>query len=282
MIDQASILIVGKGGQLATALKSVFPGALFVGRPEFDIADTKTYTHVDWEKIKIIINASAYTSVDEAETDVGRREAWGVNAAGVRSLSLYAQKYHCTLVHISTDYVFDGRTENHNETESVSPLNVYGQSKAAGEMAVSLLPEHYIIRTQWLIGSGKNFVRTMYELGKKGVSPKVVNDQFGRLTFTNSLADFIAYLLEHAHAYGTYHFSNTGTVASWAEIASEIFHIMRYDTNVIPITTEEFAQDKSPFARRPTHCDFDLSKMSATGFITRDWKTKLTLYLETI
>jgi dTDP-4-dehydrorhamnose 3,5-epimerase len=282
MIDQASILIVGKGGQLATALQSVFPSALFVGRPEFDIADTETYSRVDWEKIKIIINASAYTNVDEAETDAGRKEAWAVNAAGVRDLSLYTQKYDCTLVHVSTDYVFDGQTKNHNETELPAPLSVYGQSKVAGEMAVSLLPKHYIIRTQWLIGSGKNFVRTMYELGKKGVSPKVVNDQFGRLTFTNSLADFIAYLLEHEHAYGTYHFSNTGTVASWAEIASEIFQTLHYDAKIIPITTEEFAQGRSPFARRPTHCDFDLSKMTATGFITRDWKTKLKLYLETI
>lgn len=282
MIDQSSVLIVGKSGQLATALLEQFPHALFVSRHEFDITDEKTYAVIDWAKIKIIINASAYTNVDEAETAAGRREAWAVNATGVQSLSLYAQKYHCTLVHISTDYVFDGQTGNHVETEVVAPLNVYGQSKAAGELAVSLVPKHYIVRTQWLIGSGKNFIRTMYELGKKGVSPKVVNDQYGRLTFTNSLADFIQYLLEEQSAFGTYHFSNLGTIASWAEIASEVFTIMNFDAKVIPITTEEFSQNKSPFAPRPTHCDFNLAKMTSTGFVTRDWQTKLALYLQTI
>lgn len=122
----------------------------------------------------------------------------------------------------------------------------------------------------------------MYDLGKKGVSPSVVNDQFGRLTFTNSLADFVAYLLEHGHAYGTYHFSNTGAVASWADIAAEVFKIANFESHVIPVTTEEFKKDRSPFAERPSHCDFNLTKMMSTGFTTRDWQTKLKIYLDSL
>lgn len=282
MIDQKSILVIGKSGQLARALQEILPEATFVGRPEFNIADSKTYNTIPWEQITTIINASGYTNVDSAETMEGRKEAWMVNAQGVTLLAQEAMRRNCTLVHVSTDYVFDGTLENHMETEPVAPLNVYGQSKAAGEFAVGVVTKHYIVRTQWLIGSGKNFVRTMYELGKKQVSPTVVNDQFGRLTFTNSLADFIVYLVEHEHAYGTYHFSNTGTVASWADIATEVFRLMDFSSKVVPITTEEFKQGKSPFATRPSHCDFSLTKMLQTGFITRDWQTKLQIYLKSL
>lgn len=282
MYNPEEILIIGKTGQLTQSLRELMPGAHSVGRPEFNVADASTHAHIPWSKYKIIINASAYTAVDAAETPDGRKEAWGVNAIGVRNLCAYALQYNAALIHVSTDYVFDGLTPNHSETEAVAPLNVYGHSKAAGELAVSLLPKHYIIRTQWLIGAGKNFVRTMYDLGKKGVSPSVVNDQFGRLTFTNSLADFVAYLLEHGHAYGTYHFSNTGAVASWADIAAEVFKIANFESHVIPVTTEEFKKDRSPFAERPSHCDFNLTKMMSTGFTTRDWQTKLKIYLDSL
>lgn len=282
MYNPEEVLIIGKTGQLAQSLQALIPQAHCIGRPEFNIADTHTYDSIPWAQYKIIINASAYNNVDNAETPEGRKEAWSINAMGVRNLCLYAAQHTATLVHVSTDYVFDGLTPNHSETEVVGPLNTYGQSKAAGELAVSILPKHYIIRTQWLIGDGKNFVRTMYELGKKGVSPTVVNDQFGRLTFANSLADFISYLLEHEHVYGTYHFSNTGPVASWADIAAEVFHIANFTSKVVPVTTEEFKQGKTLFATRPRHCDFDLTKMLQTGFVTRDWQTKLTLYVATL
>lgn len=282
MIEQKTILVIGKNGQLAHALQEILPGAIFVGRPEFNIVDSRTYNTIPWEQITTIINASGYTNVDGAETIEGRKEAWKINAHGVALLTQEATRRDCTLVHVSTDYVFDGTQANHLETEPVAPLSVYGQSKAAGELAASIVPKHYIIRTQWLIGGGKNFVRTMYELGKKQISPTVVNDQFGRLTFTNSLADFIVYLLEHGHAYGTYHFSNTGTVTSWADIATEVFRLMNFGSKVVPITTEEFKQGKSPFATRPTHCDFSLTKMLQTGFITRDWQTILQIYLKSL
>lgn len=282
MHNPENILIIGKTGQLAHALQELISQAHYVGRPEFDITNVETYGNIQWEKYAVIINASGYTNVDAAETVQGRKDAWNINASGVRNLSLQALKHNATLVHVSTDYVFDGLTPNHSETEVVSPLSAYGQSKAAGEFAASVLPKHYIVRTQWLIGGGKNFVRTMYELGKKDVSPAVVNDQFGRLTFANSLADFILYLLENQYEYGTYNFSNTGSVASWADIASEVFRIMDFSSQVIPVTTKTYSQGKSPFAPRPTHCDFDLTKMLGTGFTTRDWQTKLKLYLETL
>ncbi len=282
MHNQKSTLIIGKTGLLARSLQALMPEAHCVGRPEFDMTDTQTWETIPWDTYTTVINASAYTNVDAAETPEGRKAAWAVNALAVSKLCHYALRYGFTLVHISTDYVFDGLTPSHLETEPVSPLNVYGQSKAAGELAVAVLPKQYTIRTQWLVGDGKNFVRTMYELGKKGISPTVVHDQFGRLTFTNSLADFISYLLEHEHPYGTYHCSNTGMVASWADIATEIFRLANFSSTVTPVTTEEFKQGKFPFAQRPTHCDFNLTKMLQTGFITQDWQTKLKSYLENI
>src|SRR5690606_29757497 len=137
--------------------------------------------------ITTILNAAAYTNVDGAETPEGRIAAWKVNATGPAILTRIALKHNLTLLHISTEYVFDGTQEIHTEDEPFSPLSVYGTSKAAGDTAVGLLPQHYILRTSWVIGEGKNFVRTMLGLAQKGVSPTVVADQIGRLTFTSEL-----------------------------------------------------------------------------------------------
>src|SRR5699024_8463895 len=141
-----------------------------------------------WRDSDTIINAAAYTNVDGAETDEGRRLAWQVNATAVGTLARIATEHRLLLVHVSTDYVFDGTVSEHTEDEPVAPLNVYGQTKAAGEIAVATVPRHYIVRTSWVIGDGHNFVRTMKRLAKEGVSPKVVNDQHGRLTLAQDLA----------------------------------------------------------------------------------------------
>ena len=138
----------------------------------------------DFGPYGIVINAAAYTKVDAAETEDGRREAWAVNVGGVGALVEAARKHRFTLVHFSSDYVFDGAQVVHSETEPFSPLGVYGQTKAAGDALVGSLPAHYLLRTSWVIGDGHNFVRTMATLADRGVNPEVVDDQFGRLTFT--------------------------------------------------------------------------------------------------
>jgi dTDP-4-dehydrorhamnose reductase len=128
----------------------------------------------------------------------------------VARLARIAVEYDLTLVHISSDYVFDGGRDIHDESESFTPLGVYGQTKAAGDAVISVVPRHYIVRTSWVIGEGNNFVRTMASLAERGIKPSVVNDQVGRLSFTQDIAAGIRHLLQSGAAYGTYNLSNNG------------------------------------------------------------------------
>jgi dTDP-4-dehydrorhamnose reductase len=279
-VDDSAILITGAGGQLGTALKAKYPGAKNAGANELDITQTDSVNNYDWSGIKYILNAAAFTNVDGAETAEGRVTAWGVNAAAVANLVRVAQQNDITLVHFSTDYVFDGTKVPHREDEPFSPLSVYGQSKAAGEIVAGALPKHYVLRTSWVIGEGKNFVRTMLELGQKGVSPTVVADQVGRLTFTSELARAIDHLLTKRADYGTYNVSNDGEPASWADITRAIFKEAGFDLTVTDTTTAEYYAGKTGVAPRPLGSAFDLSKIQSTGFTPNDWRKDLANYVK--
>ncbi len=280
-MDGKRLLILGANGQLGTALRTKFPEALFTDRDEFDITDPKAYKAYDWSAIDVIINAAAYTAVDAAETSEGRVMAWRLNAAAVGLMADAANGHNLTLVHVSSDYVFDGSHEVHTEDEPFSPLGVYAQTKAAGDIAAMRAKKHYLIRTSWVIGEGKNFVRTMADLAEKGVKPTVVGDQLGRLTFTKDLAEAAAFLLNQKAAYGTYNVSNEGEVVSWAQIAQAVFEgVGSTPQNVTPITTAEYFADKPEAAPRPLHSALDLSKITALGFSPRDWRVALEEYLK--
>lgn len=274
------ILITGANGQLGKALRAEFPDAEFVTREEFDISgDIATARR--WRDYQTIINAAGYTAVDAAETDEGRRAAWQINAHAVANLSRIAEDNGITLVHISTDYVFDGSKEIHAEDEPFTPLGVYAQSKAAGDLATSTTPKHYIIRTSWVIGDGKNFVLTMKSLAEKGVKPSVVSDQIGRLTFTQDLAAGIKHLLATNAPYGTYNLSNDGEPASWANIAKEVYvYAGKSADDITPVTTQQYYEDKEGIAPRPLQSMLDLGKIKGVGFIPREWKQALRAYLE--
>ncbi len=278
-MDDSSIFIVGAGGQLGQALKQKYPNAQSADIDEMDITDAASVTGFDWSKIKIILNAAAFTNVDGAETAGGRVAAWNVNAAAVGNLVRAAAQNDLLLVHISTDYVFDGTKSPHAEDEPFSPLSVYGQTKAAGDIVAGLLPKYYILRTSWVIGEGKNFVRTMLEVGKKGISPTVVADQVGRLTFTSELVRAIDHLLTSHAAYGTYNVSNSGPAASWADITRAIFKTAGLDLAVTDTTTADYYAGKDGIAPRPLQSELDLSKIQATGFISIDWQEDLTKYI---
>lgn len=273
------MLIVGANGQLGRALCEQFPEAVAVGSNELDISSATGLAAFNWTNIKYIVNAAAYTNVDGAETADGRVAAWQANAVGARNLAEVAAKQDCTLIHISTDYVFDGTRNPHAEDEPFSPLGVYGQSKAAGDVAVSLVPKHYILRTSWVIGEGKNFVRTMVGLGQKGIAPTVVADQMGRLTFTSELVRATAHLLGSLSPYGVYNVSNDGRPASWADITREIFKIGRFNLAVTDTTTEAYFASKQGVAPRPLQSILDLSKLQATGFKSIDWYSDLEMYV---
>lgn len=275
------IFIVGANGQLGQALQAKYPEAQKADIEELDITNKQSVEDFDWSGIEIILNAAAYTNVDGAETTEGRVAAWAVNADAVANLVSVAAQKNMTLVHISTDYVFDGTNDPHKEDEAFSPLSVYGASKAAGDLIVSLAPKFYILRSSWVIGEGKNFVRTMLELGKKGVSPSVVSDQIGRLTFTSELVRAIDHLLNSRPAFGTYNLSNDGEPASWAEITREIFREAGFkNLNVTDTTTAEYFAGKTDIAQRPLKSTLDLGKIQATGFESRNWKQDLEEYVK--
>ena len=279
-MKDSEIFIVGANGQLGLALKAQYPNAKSADIEELDITNTESVNNFDWSGIKIILNAAAYTNVDGAETAEGRVAAWNVNATAVANLVNVAQKHSLTLLHISTDYVFDGTKTPHTESELFSPLGVYGQSKAAGDIAVGLLEKHYILRTSWVIGEGNNFVRTMLALGKKGVEPTVVADQIGRLTFTAELVKAIDHLLTTNAEFGTYNISNSGEPASWAEITRAIFKKANLDLQVSDTTTEQYYQGKQDISPRPLNSEFDLSKIEATGFKLTNWQDDLDNYID--
>jgi dTDP-4-dehydrorhamnose 3,5-epimerase/reductase len=278
-MNDSKILIIGSKGQLGTALRDKYPNATAIDADELDITNKQAVVSFDWSNTDIIINAAAYTNVDLAETEQGRISAWQINAEGVANLAGVALLRKLRFVHISTDYVFDGTQSPHLETEPFSPINVYGQSKAAGDIAATFAPHHFIVRTSWVIGAGKNFVRTMLELGKKGVSPTVVADQIGRPTFTSELVRAIDHLLKQDARPGVYNLSNDGQPVSWAELTRQIFAVAGLRLKVTDTTTAAYYHNKTGIAPRPLQSLFDLSKIHATDFHSHDWHDDLSDYV---
>ncbi len=279
-MNDSRFLILGAKGQLGLALQAQYPNAKTADSDTLDITDFKSVNSYDWSSIDIILNAAAYTNVDGAETPEGRIAAWDVNASAVGYLSTVAEQNDLTLVHISTDYVFDGTQDPHTETEKFAPLSVYGASKAAGDIAVSTTKKHYILRTSWVIGEGKNFVRTMLDLGNRGISPTVVADQIGRLTFTSELVRAIDHLLSTEPSYGTYNVSNAGESVSWADITRAIYSIAGLPNTVADTTTAEYYAGKDGIAPRPLQSTLDLNKLQDSGFSSTDWQEALKDYIE--
>jgi len=268
-------VIPGAGGQLGRALQAAMPDALALTRAEADLATPETLDAIEWRDVDAIVNAAAYTAVDLAETPEGRREAWATNVTGVAHLVDIARRHRLPLVHVSSDYVFDGTAEEHTEDEPFSPLGVYGQTKAAGDALVATWEQHYLVRTSWVVGEGKNFVATMAMLADKGVSPSVVDDQYGRLTFTQDLAAAIVHLLSSDAPYGTYNVTNSGPVQSWADIAADVFELRgRSREDITRVTTEEYGAGKD-MAPRPVHSALDLGKITAAGLSVPDAAVRL-------
>ncbi len=274
-------LVIGGLGQLGTALQEVLPNAEFVDRDDFDMTDPATYATKNWHDYDIIINVAAYTAVDQAETFEGRKMAWEINAKSIAYLVKTANENNITFVHISSEYVFDGTNELHDEEEALSPLGVYAQTKAAGDVAASQAKKHYLVRTSWVIGQGNNFVRTMKSLAEKGVKPSVVNDQIGRLTFTKDLANGIVHLLTTKPEFGTYNLSNTGDSVSWADIAKMVYeHAGKSASDVTPVSTQQYYEGKVGISPRPLQSTLKLDKIESVGFHARNWREALNEYLE--
>jgi dTDP-4-dehydrorhamnose reductase len=255
-----TIVVIGESGQLARHLQRVIPKALFWGRRTIDAADAVRLESALLEaRPRAIINAAAYTAVDRAEKE--RDRAWRLNAEAPAAAARAAAALDVPLVHVSTDYVFDGRsTATYTENASVNPLNTYGRTKLAGELAVqSLCSRHWILRTSWLFSEfEQNFVTTMIRLAKSRNAITVVADQFGRPTYAGDLAELIHTLVEtngfSSLAPGTYH-ATDGPVVSWHDFANLIFReaaaggLLESMPEVHPIATSTYPTT----AVRPHH-----------------------------
>ena len=287
-------LVTGCNGQLGHAVRrlaeerGVAKDFDFCDIDTFDMSDPDAYAQYDWSLYGTVINCGAYTAVDRAETPEGRVVAWKANATGPALLARTCAGHGITLVHASSDYVFDGTAEVHDEEEPFSPLSVYGQTKAAGDIAVAGCPRHYIMRSSWVIGEGRNFVKTMRGLSDRVADPEdkldkvtVVDDQLGRLTFTRDMAEAIFHMLGTHAPYGTYDCTGSGAVKSWADIARAVFEAANGNGDrVVPVSTADYyASAEGPVAPRPVHSALDLAKLEATGFSMPDWEERLVAYM---
>ena len=278
-------LVLGANGQLGRALRDRLGDAAdveYADRTQLDLTSESLITARRWRDYGVIINAAAYTAVDRAETASGRVDAWRSNVSAVSTLATIAARNDIVLVHVSSDYVFDGTSEApYTEDSRLCPLGVYGQTKAAGDAIVATVPRHYIVRTSWVIGDGNNFVRTMAALAENGVNPRVVNDQIGRLSFTQDIADGIAHLVSANAAYGTYNLTASGHPRTWADIARMVFEATGNDPErVSGVTTAAYFADSAvPVAPRPPMSVLDLKKISAAGFAPPTLSERLTQYL---
>lgn len=230
-----------------------------------------------------VIHCAAWTAVDLAEDDNNIQKVRDINVGGTANIAAACKKLDCKMVYISTDYVFDGQgiTPWQPDCKAYKPLNVYGQTKLEGELAVAnALEKYFIVRIAWVFGkNGKNFVKTMLNLGKKYDTIRVVNDQIGTPTYTSDLARLLVDMIE-TEKYGYYHATNEGDFISWYDFACEIFRQAGYATKVIPVTTAEYGLSK---ATRPFNSRLDKSKLEEMGFEPLPaWQDALGRYLKEI
>ncbi|WP_062109484.1 dTDP-4-dehydrorhamnose reductase [Bacillus niameyensis] len=273
------ILITGANGQLGKDLLSVFQNDFNViafTKEELNITNERKVNEIISEKKpNLIINAAAYTAVDDCETN--RKLAFEVNSFGAYYLAKAAKSIDADIIQISTDYIFNGKTCKPYEVDDTpDPLSVYGQSKLLGEQLVQLASEkYYIVRTSWLYGHhGKNFVKTMLQLGKEEKKVTVVEDQVGSPTFTKDLAQAIKQLI--GKPYGTYHIANAGE-CSWFHFAQSIFETAHYEPSFVqPLSTEEYGAA----AQRPSYSVLSRRTLDQAGIKMRHWHGALQEFIE--
>jgi dTDP-4-dehydrorhamnose reductase len=275
------VAVVGAAGQVGRALRARFPGAVALDRAALDVTDAAAVRRHDWAGVDVIVNAAAWTAVDAAEDPGARDAVWAANVEAVGHLADAAERAGAILVHFSTEYVFDGRHAGPiPEDLPPSPLSVYGRSKAAGDERATAVPRHYLVRTTWVVGEGGNFVATMAGLADRGVSPRVVDDQIGRLTFTADLGAAVGHLVGTAAPFGTYNVTCGGDPVSWADVAAAVYAARgRSADDVVRVSTEEYVGGRPGIAPRPRNGVLDLAKLEATGFRPRSWRAGLAEYL---
>ena len=276
----------GVGSDIAAQYSGVADGSALCSMPyvAMDITDAAAVEQVLLqEKPDVVIHCAAWTAVDLAEDADKQEKVRAINAGGTANIASVCKKLDCKMIYISTDYVFNGRGEAPwvPDCKDYAPLNVYGQTKLEGELAVAeTLEKFFVVRIAWVFGlNGNNFIKTMLNVGKKYDTLRVVNDQVGTPTYTLDLSRLLVDMAE-TEKYGYYHATNEGGYISWYDFACEIFRQAGYATKVQPVTTEEYGLSK---AARPFNSRLDKKKLVDSGFAPLPtWQDALARYLKEI
>ena len=277
---------VGVGSDIAPAYSGVQDGSAVCSMEyvPMDITNSQQVRQV-LESVKpdVVVHCAAWTAVDLAEDEDKQEKVRAINAGGTQNIATVCKELDCKMVYISTDYVFDGQGSEpwQPDCKDYKPLNVYGQTKLEGELAVAnTLEKYFIVRIAWVFGlNGNNFIKTMLNIGKKFDTLRVVNDQVGTPTYTLDLSRLLVDMVE-TDKYGYYHATNEGGFISWYDFACEIFKQAGYETKVNPVTTEEYGVSK---AARPFNSRLDKSKLVENGFVPLPtWQDALCRYLKEI
>lgn len=274
-------VVTGRDGQLGRALAVLLPGAVLVDRPEFELADAPAVRDrlVALEP-SVILHAGAWTAVDAAEADPEGARA--VNVTGTAAVAAAAADAGALLVYVSTDYVFDGTSNRpYTEDDLTHPLSVYGATKLGGEQAARRAPRHLVVRTSWVFGEGKNFVRAILAASAdRPAQPlAVVDDQRGRPTYAPDLAAGIVELVRRG-ATGVVHLQGGGEPGSWADVAAVALEAAGRPTPVVRTTTEAYNRGRpGPIAPRPANGVLDCTRAAASGVELRDWRMAVAAYV---
>lgn len=282
------VLVTGVKGQLGydvvNELKKRGHEPIGVDIAEMDITDKNSVDAViSRVQPQAVIHCAAWTAVDAAEDEENIPKVRAVNATGTQYIADACKKIDAKMMYISTDYVFDGQGTSpwQPDCKDYKPLNIYGQTKLEGELAVAnALDKYFIVRIAWVFGvNGKNFIKTMLNVGKTHDTVRVVNDQIGTPTYTYDLARLLVDMIE-TDKYGYYHATNEGGYISWYDFTKEIYRQAGYTTKIIPVTTAEYGLSK---AARPFNSRLDKSKLVANGFKPLPtWQDALARYLKEI
>lgn len=274
------------GSDIAHAYSGIQDGSAVcsAGYVQLDITDKEAVSKAIADiRPDAVVHCAAWTAVDAAEEPANKDKVWAVNVTGTEHIAQACKEMDCKLLYLSTDYVFDGEGEApwQPDCRAYKPLNVYGETKLAGEQAVSrLLSKYFIVRIAWVFGkNGHNFIKTMLKLGQTHPELRVVSDQIGTPTYTYDLARLLVDMCE-TEKYGYYHATNEGGYISWYEFACEIFKQANMDVKVTPVTTAEYGLSK---AKRPFNSRLDKSKLVEAGFKPLPtWQDALSRYLKEI
>ncbi len=284
MNELASRGYEGIGSDIAPVYSGIADGSAVTSMPyvQMDITDGDAVASVLAEvKPDVVVHCAAWTAVDAAEDEENQEKVFAINAKGTENIARVCKELDCKMIYISTDYVFDGQGERPWEPDdkNYAPLNVYGESKLQGEQAVSsILEKYFIVRIAWVFGlNGKNFIKTMINVGKTHDEVRVVNDQIGTPTYTYDLSRLLVDMAE-TDKYGYYHATNEGGYISWYDFCVEFYKQYGLETKVTPVTTAEYGLSK---AARPFNSRLDKSKLVEAGFTPLPtWQDAVSRYLK--